>query len=229
MKILIDNLKQKLLAIHSFSIVTEFLLNSVDFELYVAGGAVRDYFINPKFEVKDIDLFYKGNPNEFIYVLEKNGEVTVGPFGSLRWFPKNEDSIYYDIISIVDFNNGVEKCLNMNDILNQFDFTVNSVAFSLNTGKFFNPINGLLDIKNKILKMVRFDYPNEIISTNVDISRVSVLWFRLLHYSNKLGFEIDSKTWSWLIENKECYNDLEIFEKYFFNPIINQKLLAKIV
>jgi hypothetical protein len=204
-------------------------MNSVDFELYVAGGVVRDFFINPKFLVKDVDLFYKGNPSEFILALDKNGEVTTGPFGSLRWFPNNEDKIYYDIISIVDFNNGVEKCQSINDVLNQFDFTANSIAFSLNSDEFFNPINGLLDIKNKTLKMVRFDYPNEIISENVDISRVTVLWYRLLHYSNKLEFEIDRYTWSWLIENKKCYNDLELFKKYFFNPLMNQKTLDKFI
>ena len=206
-----------------------FLLNSIDFELYVSGGAVRDYFISPNFLLKDIDLFFKGDPMRFIKVLKKNGKITTGPFGSLRWFPNNEDVIYYDIISIVDFNNGVEKCEEINDVLNQFDFTSNSIAFSLNTGEFFNPINGLLDIKNEKLKLVRFDYPNEKISKIVDISRVSVLWFRAIHYSNKLGFEIEKNTTSWLIKNKSCYNDLDKFKEYFFMPLINQKLLEKIL
>lgn len=229
MKILFDDIKQRLLETNSFSIIMEFLLNSIDFELYISGGVVRDYFISTEFSIKDIDLFFKGNPNKFIQTLKKNGEVTTGPFGSLRWFPNNESKIYYDIISIVNFDNGVEKCQNINDVLNQFDFTANSIAFSLNTGEFYNPINGLLDIKNKTLKMVRFDYPHEMISKKVEISRISVLWFRLLYYSNKLGFEIDKETWTWLNNNRESYNDLELFKKYFFNPIINQELLEKII
>lgn len=214
--------------LNSFSIILNLLKENEGIELYIAGGYVRDYFISKNLKIKDVDIFYKGDSEGFIDGLKRNGILRRGPFGSLRWFPSNEKNIYYDIISIVDFENGVEKCNDINDVLKQFDFTANSLAISLNTGEFFNPLNGLLAIEKKQIEIVRFDYPNEKISQSIDISRVSVLWFRLLHYSNKLKFGIEEQTFLWLRQNRDCFYDLEIFKEYFFSPVITQKVLDQI-
>jgi tRNA nucleotidyltransferase/poly(A) polymerase len=210
--------------IKSYSVFQEFLNVHDDFELYVAGGYVRNLYLKHNDFSKDIDLFYKGDLTKLMTKLKDQGRLVKGPFESFRWYPKEGD-IYYDIISILEFNNGVENCNNMNDVLKQFDFTANSISFCLKTGSLYNPIDGLNHINSKIIKAVRLDYPNTLLSDRVPISRTSVLWHRLLHYSNKLDFEIEKDTYQWILMNKKYHKDIEIFKKYFFKPTIDFKEL----
>lgn len=221
------NIVKKLETFNSFKLIMDSFKSTDKLEIYIAGGVVRNYFITSEFEIKDIDIFYKGDISNLLEIFKKNGAVEVGPFGSLRWFPLSE-KIYFDIISIELFNNGVEKCSTINDVLKQFDFTANSVAYRLNDGMFFNPCNGLNDIKNKIIKMVRYDYPNQILSKEINISRTSILWFRILHYTSKLHFKVDENTKKWLVDNKNFYVDLNSFKKYFFDPVIDENILLEL-
>ncbi|MGQ7944155.1 hypothetical protein [Flavobacterium sp. WC2509] len=219
-----QNILKKLEVIDSFKLIMNSLKEINNLELNIAGGVVRNYFIDNELEIKDIDLFYKGNIEPLLEIMEKNGVLDVGPFGSLRWFPLNS-KIYYDIISIERFNNGVEKCSTITDVLNQFDFTANSIAYRLNDGHFYSPCNGLKDIEDKVIKMVRFDYPDEMLSKEINISRNSILWFRILHYASKLNFDIDVSTNKWLLKNKAFYKDLDKFTSFFFIPTLNKDLL----
>ena len=196
------------------------LLNHDDVELYLAGGSVRNIILGER-EIKDFDFFIKSsNKKEILENLSTNGKVTYGPFGSPRWYPKANTEIYCDLIWINEFYNGLWRCEDIIDVLNQFDFTANAVAIDIKSANIFNPENGLRDIENKIIRAVRFDYPNEPISDQTSLKRLEVLWFRLLHYSNKYDMKIEEVTRAWLQKNSVFAKQELEFSKIFFNPDI---------
>ncbi len=142
------------------------LLDDKNTKIYLAGGAVRNSIIGIR-EIKDFDFFIKSEDKTKILThLGELGFVTFGPFGSARWHPKDVTDVYCDLIWINEFNNGLWKCEDIIDVLNQFDFTANAIAFDINSGVIFNPENGIRDIEKNTIRAVRFDYPNEPISAN---------------------------------------------------------------
>ena len=215
---LITNLQ---LGVASFSgfigIVKELEINGI----YLAGGAVRDAFLRPDFHAKDLDVFLTPAAFDKVYVyLKKHGNLFVNQFGTHRWQAYGDVEFYYDIIVIPEFYNGLWICRNITDALNQFDITVNAIAFDLLLGTFYDPQNGLLDIKQRILKAVRFDYPEISVSKNISLSRNTVLWFRYIHYARKLDLRIESITALWIESNSFREASKEEFALHFFSPSI---------
>ena len=189
--------------------------------VFVAGGFVREFCRGSNVINGDVDLFISDKVYDEIDELQKSyGKQIKNPFGSDRWFPNENETFYYDIIKITDFYQGLWKCIDITDVLNQFDITANAVAFDLFSGNFYNPVNGVRDAAGKKIRAVRFDFPEMNVASTIPISRNSVLWFRYNHYSNKLGYEIETVTKDWIIQNAYRIADIDIFKKYFFNPIV---------
>ncbi len=189
--------------------------------MFVAGGFARTFCSENSNIEGDIDLFLSEDGYKEIVKLQKgNGEVIVNQFGSERWFPDNSSSFYYDIIRIKDFYHGLWKCKSIVDVLNQFDITANAIAFDLFNGNVYNPVEGIRDAKLKIIKAVRFDFPEMLVSERIAISRVSVLWFRYNHYSHKLNYDIEPLTKSWMVDNFHRITEIDLFTKFFFKPIV---------
>ena len=188
--------------------------------IFVAGGMVRDFF-RGTINRADIYLFVTDTAYSSMEKLQNSyGKIIKNQFGTDRWFPSEKSEFYFDIIRISDFYNGLWKCLDIIDVLNQFDITANAIAFDLKNGNFFNPVNGLRDCKEKRIRAIRFDYPELFVSETIPLSRNSVLWFRYKHYSKKLGFKVEPITEQWIEKNSFRYKDIELFKKYFFEPQI---------
>jgi hypothetical protein len=191
-------------------------------EVFVAGGMLRDLFSGASCPPKDFDFFVGGaEVQSFIDWLGDRGTLTLGPFGSPRWWPVGEVAQYADVIPITGFYNGLWKCRDIIDALNQFDFTANAVALDLRSKRLFDPQNGRRDAEASIMRAVRFDYPDEPISANCPLSRLSVLWVRLVHYANTLGFAIEPVTRDWLQDNARFGQDAEAFAGIFFPPAVD--------
>jgi hypothetical protein len=204
----------------SFSLLLKLINGLPENNFFLGGGAVRDVLSDDEMPVKDIDIFLTAEALEKIkgFLMDK-GNLVVNQFGTNRWFPKGTDrKFYYDIIQIPKFYNGLWDCRDITDVLNQFDITANAVAFDLLSGQFFNPQNGLNDIQNKILRAVRFDFPELAVSKDIDISRNTVLWFRYNYYAQKLGYEIEPLTKGWIADNAFRSAEIEKFKQYFFDP-----------
>lgn len=186
---------------------------------YLAGGSVRDSILDKNKKLKDVDLFISQKCfSDIENIVRNTGKYILNPFGSLRWYPNEAQEFYYDIIIIEKFYNGLWKCENIIDVLNQFDITANAVAFDLKTKTFYNPNNGLLHIKRKELRAIRFDYPEINISEEISLSRNTVLWFRYNYYAKKLGFSVDELTQKWIDENRIRETEKQLFTQHFFNP-----------
>lgn len=191
-----------------------------DVSAYLAGGAVRDLVSAKGHRPKDFDFFLGGGGvKTFIDSLKQNGSLVSGPFGSPRWFPQNISTQYADVIPISTFYNGLWRCDDILDVLNQFDITVNAVAIDLRTGSVFNPQNGLRDLERRTIRAVRFDYPDEPISETCSLTRQSVLWHRLQYYARATGFVIEPLTASWLRRNDRFAADEPRFRETFLSAL----------
>jgi hypothetical protein len=191
-------------------------------QMFVAGGFVRDTLIADRARShSDVDLFLGGADVEAaLAILATQGTLQTGPFGSPRWLPPDASEGYMDVIPIERFNNGLWKCDDITDALNQFDLTANAIAVDLRSGAVFDPQNGRRDIELGDLRCVRFDYPDEPIAPSQQITRLAVLWFRLLHYARILQFRVEPVTKRWLIENDRYGTWREEFER-LFHPMPN--------
>lgn len=165
------------------------------FRLFLIGGIVRDLLLNKK--NLDIDITVEGDAIEFARLLEKTvadakilsihkdfGTVKVQfdgqdiDFASTRCesYPKKGHLPFVEKIN----------CSLEEDVLRR-DFTINSLALSLNDDSFADLIDyvgGYKDLQNKIIRVLHdksfIDDPTRII--------------RGLRYSKRLGFELDEKT-----------------------------------
>ena len=191
--------------------------------VHLAGGAVRDA-LRGSSRAKDFDIFVTGDDFEwFVDRLAQYGTLAYGPFGSPRWYPGN-NATYADIISVNRFENGVDRCINIDDALRQFDFTANAVAIDLRTFALHNPIGGLHDAQNSIMRCVRFDYPDEPIAPGELLTRNEVLWLRLVHYSNILGLTLEPNTRRWVERHASYERAAPIFAERFFPPLLKVTL-----
>jgi hypothetical protein len=190
-----------------------------DAKVFLAGGALRDILSPAPRRPRDYDFFVSGTGwKRLIRCLAEDGEMRPGPFGSPRWFPETSPECYADIVQIESFYNGLWRCKDILDALNQFDFTANAIALDLHSAQLFDPQNGLRDARLQTIRAVRFDYPDEPISTTCPISRQAVIWIRLVHYASVLGFTIEPLTLNWLQRTSQFAHSRELFARTFFPP-----------
>ncbi len=212
--------------IPAYDIVKSIMIEFDNLDIYLAGGSLRNIIMGIKNQ-KDLDLFFGGESVEnAITRFKEHGVLKRNPFGNERWFSLTYNNIYCDLIPIQKFINGLWRCKDIVDTLNQFDFTANAMAVDLRNGKFYNPQNGLRDLLNKEMRAVRFDYPEEPIFPGQTLTRNQVLWFRILHYAAALDFKIEPITMRWLIINRKFSEFVELFNKNFFpiHPMAFEKL-----
>lgn len=196
---------------------------------YVCGGAVRNALMG-KTDVKDLDLFINLPKERFGAVVErlkKIGRVEYGQYGAPRLYIQDEEP-YIDVVPFTNFSGYGYPIDTIEGLLMNFDFTANAIGVNIMTGDFYDPVNGVKDIENKVLRAVRLDFPEMPVSDKIALSAVSVFWFRLLHYQNQLGFAFDEATEQWIVDNKYRMGDKDMFVKYFFEPLIDERMKVKL-
>ena len=165
-------------------------------EAYVIGGFVRDYLLE-RGSPKDIDVVVLGSgislAKKLSEALPNSPEVTVFKnYGTamlkyqdlvLEFVGARKESYTHDSRNPVVENGSLE------DDQNRRDFTINSMAFSLNKknyGALVDPFNGLKDIENKLIKTPL----NPEITYNDDPLRM----LRAIRFATKLNFKIDNNS-----------------------------------
>ncbi len=178
-------------------------------KIYEVGGVVRDRIISPVLPDKDTDYLVCGIPmEELISLLAKFGKVDlVGKsFGVIKFTPKKkyseeEEPKTFDIAlprkeystgaGHKDFNVEFDHNLKVGDDLYRRDFTINAMAFDLQTGKLLDPLQGKKDIKNRLIRM-----------TNPDSFKDDPLrMLRGIQFAARFEFEIEKETYKSLCEN----------------------------
>ena len=178
-----------------FSIIST-CAEELNLECYVIGGFVRDYIIKKSIP-KDIDIVVVGDGIEFAnYVSKKiknTPKITIFKTYGTAMFRYNDLEIEFVGARKESYN---EESRNpkvvtgtLEDDQNRRDFTINSMAFSLNKknyGALVDPFNGLKDIENKLIKTPL----NPEITYNDDPLRM----LRAIRFATKLNFKIDNNS-----------------------------------
>jgi len=194
-------------------------------QVFLAGGALRSLALSGAVHTKDLDFFVSAaHSGPMLAKLAASGELTHGPFGSPRWRPA-DCATYIDVMVIEQFDNGVEPCHDITGVLRQFDFTANAIAMDLQSGQVFDPVAGLTDCRDRMLRAVRLDYPDEPFAPGGTLTRMDVLWMRLVHYAHKLRFAIAPTTLAWLLANQHRQRHANAFAQLFF-PVAPQAVAA---
>ncbi|MDP9941260.1 hypothetical protein [Ectopseudomonas alcaliphila] len=190
-----------------------------DVRVYIAGGVVRNVLMGNCTAPKDFDFFLQGGAvASMVECFSRCGSLQTTPYGSPRWYPSASEQTYADLIPVMDFKPGLWPCEDIIDVLNQFDFTANAVAYDLRTGEVIDPQNGARDAARSTMKMVRFDYPEGPYLSSASLDRNIVLWFRVIHYASSLDLTIEPLTMSWLRARADYRAKLDEFTHLFFQP-----------
>lgn len=222
-----ETLNKKIKSIINSQKEYKLLCNSLIGEkAYIAGGFIRNSILTKP--INDIDIFVDASLtelSEYLNMIEQNGKLEYSPFGAPRWFSR-ENNFHADIVPFSNFVINKKEYSSIEKILSDFDITINAIAYDIKKHILINPINGLEDIDNKIIRATHFDFPDFLIkSSETEISSLSYFWFRLVHYKEILGFSFEKNTLDWILSNNFRYKDLKEFKTIFFDPIIDPILV----
>lgn len=197
---------ENLLKQADFDWINELTENYPEAEIYLIGGIVRDIILNRT--SSDIDFVIRNIPIETLHNwLASHGTVNlVGKqFGVFKFHPKNNTGTYqaFDIAlprtdhaqgtgGYKDVNTQSDHTLPIEKDLARRDFTINAIAYNINTHTLIDPFNGIASLKNKEIKAV--GKPEE--RFQEDYLRM----LRALRFACQLNFTIESKTKNALIK-----------------------------
>lgn len=213
------------------------------YKLYLIGGLVRDMLLN-KISL-DIDITVEGDAIEFARVIEREAKAKITSvhkdFGTVKVqfdgekidFASTRSETYPrkgHLPQVAQIGCSLEK-----DVIRR-DFTINSLAMSLNQDSFadlLDYVGGFEDLKAKKVRILHdqsfIDDPTRII--------------RALKYSTRLGFELDEKTFklqedylkniNYDMCNKRVKNEIKYtFEQNSqeaFEKFVNEKIYKLII
>ena len=162
--------------------------------VFVIGGFVRDQIL--KRETKDIDIVTLGSGIDLAKKISK--ELDSSPVKIFKNF--GTAMILVDDIEIQfvgarkesyksDSRNPIVENGTIEEDQNRRDFTVNALAISLNKssfGEFIDPFNGLIDLKNKVLKTP--------LDPDITFSDDPLRMMRAIRFCSQLDFKIEEIT-----------------------------------
>lgn len=166
------------------------ILNSLDEiiknkKVYLVGGYLRNYFLNNEIS-SDRDLVILGDSKA---LAKEIAQKLNGTFIELD----NENEIYRVVLKDKINYFDISKALNddINQDIKRRDFTINSIFYDLNKKEIIDPLNGIEDIKNKILKTADF---NNFIDD-------PLRFLRLYRFMSLTGFNVQKELDDFIKEN----------------------------
>ncbi|MBR6552684.1 MAG: CCA tRNA nucleotidyltransferase [Clostridia bacterium] len=176
-----------------------------NFEAYCVGGSIRDSIMG--IEVGDWDITTSALPEETKHLFNNEKIVDTGIKHGTVSIIKDHEPIEVTTFRIDgEYNdnrhpNGVSFTRILSEDLKRRDFTVNSIAYSKNTG-IIDLYGGINDIQNKIIRTVgeaetRF---------NEDGLRI----MRALRFASTLNFTIEEKTKKAIHKQKKLLKNISV-------------------
>jgi len=176
---------------YSFLDSAKKVAENLNLPVYIVGGFVRDLFLNRS--RVDIDFLIVGDGDlfarEFAGELGVNNVVTYKTFGTSHFEYENLD---FEFVAARkesyqrDSRKPIVTAGTFKDDINRRDFTINTLAVSVNKkdfGKLIDTYDGLKDINNKIIKTPL----DPMITFNDDPLRI----LRAYRFASQLGFSVD--------------------------------------
>lgn len=161
------------------------LLKNYDEDIYLVGGAVRDYLLGKTTCDKDILV---NNAESFAKEFARKNNATFITLDS-------ENKIYRVVlrnkINYFDITEPIEGSLEKD--LRRRDFTINAIAINLKTKEIIDINNGQEDIKNRVIRSISED--------NLVDDPLRIL--RAFRFSATLGFEIEQGTLEQIKRHKD--------------------------
>ncbi|MDH3005033.1 MAG: HD domain-containing protein [Candidatus Shikimatogenerans sp. JK-2022] len=176
-----------------FKIISN-LSNKLNYKSYLIGGYVRNIFLNI-FNNLDIDIVTTGDSliiaKYFSYIISSKKIYIFKRYKTAIVKYKNINiefvSTRKEFYNIYDNKPYIKKLKNIKDDQIRRDFTINTIAISLNKknfGKIFDTFNGIKDIKNKIIKTP--------INPNITFYDDPLRMIRAIRFSTQFKFKIDN-------------------------------------
>ncbi len=128
----------------------EIILSELPEESILVGGFIRDLILDRLSLYPDIDIVI---PNNSLEIGQNIAEKFSGKFLIL-----DQER---NIVRIIFRNFTLDIASQTNELLAEDlksrDFTINSIGFSFSNGKLTDPANGICDIKNSLLRSLRYE------------------------------------------------------------------------
>jgi len=175
------------------------IISSSKFNTYLVGGCLRDLILGNT--PKDLDILVEDEIDAFSKFLSKSLNSKIIKFQNHGFetfrIINNKTKLNIDITKYSGGNDGLINDLSMRD------FTINSMAISLNNEKFdfeniLDPFKGLQDLKNNIIKYVSKDL----------VLNDPLRLLRSIRLASKLNFNIEKDTKKHFMTNSEKINSV---------------------
>ncbi|WP_396151071.1 CCA tRNA nucleotidyltransferase [Flavobacterium sp.] len=190
-----------------FKIISQ-AAQELNLECYVIGGFVRDILLDRNHK-KDIDIVAVGSGIELALkvseLLSNQPKVQVFKnYGTAMLRYKEMDIEFVGARKesyTHDSRNPLVENGTLKDDQERRDFTINAMAFSLNSenfGDLVDPFNGVADLENKLLKTP--------LNPDITYSDDPLRMMRAIRFATQLNFEIESESLSSIAKNKDRIN-----------------------
>ena len=154
------------------------MINSItDNEIYLVGGAVRDFVMGKDTFDRDLIICDEG-AKEFSQKLADKLNAVFVPLDEVN---KIYRLVLEDKQNYIDITNPIENSL-IKD-LERRDLSINAVAVNLKTQEIVDPYNGLSDIKNKQINAIK----------EVNFTDDPLRLLRIFRFKSTLGFEVSTE------------------------------------
>ncbi len=166
--------------------------------IYEVGGAVRDRFLDLGGKSKDRDYLVTGIPYaDLTRILSRHGHVgLVGKsFGVIKFTQTTRETQHTFDITLPrrehstgtahrDFDVDFDPEISVEEDLVRRDFTINAMALALDTDELVDPLHGMVDLKNRQLRMTS--------PTSFEEDPLRML--RAVQFAGRFGFDIEPDT-----------------------------------
>jgi poly(A) polymerase len=186
-----------------FSIISD-VAESVNIEVYVIGGYVRDCFLK-RGAKKDIDIVVKGNGIEFARNLANHlGIKKITTYKTFGTAMINYNDLDLEFVGArkESYNRNSRKPVvedgSIEDDQNRRDFTINALALSLNKndfGRLVDPFDGMEDLYFRTIRTP--------LNPDITFSDDPLRMMRAIRFAAQLDFIIEKNTFDAISKNKE--------------------------
>lgn len=167
------------------------MFTDAGYELYLVGGAVRDFLLGKP--IKDYDLATNARPDAIQSLLKKNPDISTKPtgeqFGIINAFIEGEE---YEIATFrEDSDSGDGRrpdSVVFSDIrtdVNRRDLTINALFYNLDSKEIVDYVGGIEDIENGVVRTVGEP------AKRFEEDKLRIL--RAIRFANRTGNGLDPK------------------------------------